>query len=201
MDILVKNIEKSFGQQTVLKDLSYTFPAGKTTCIMGESGCGKTTLLRIMMGLEKPDEGSVSGIQKGRVAVVFQEDRLCENLSAAANLRLVRKHLPQEEIEEAFREVRLEDAWKKPVRELSGGMKRRVAILRALLAEADCIIMDEPLKGLDEETKEQTIRYIRSRTDGKTLIVVTHEEKEAEMLGAHEILRMRKIEKGITTVF
>ena len=80
-------------------------------------------------------------------------------------------------------------------------MKRRVAILRALLAEADCIIMDEPLKGLDEETKEQTIRYIRSRTDGKTLIVVTHEEKEAEMLGAHEILRMRKIEKGITTVF
>ena len=201
MDILVKNIEKSFGQQTVLKDFSYTCPAGKTTCIMGESGCGKTTLLRIMMGLEKPDEGSVSGIQKGRVAVVFQEDRLCENLSAAANLRLVRKHLPQEEIEEAFRRVRLEDAWKKPVRELSGGMKRRVAILRALLAEADCIIMDEPLKGLDEETKEQTIRYIRSRTDGRTLIMVTHEEKEAEMLGAHEILRMRKIEKGITTVF
>lgn len=195
MDILVKSIEKSFGQQTVLKDFSYTFPAGKTTCIMGESGCGKTTLLRIMMGLEKPDEGSVSGIQKGRVAVVFQEDRLCENLSAAANLRLVRKHLPQEEIEEAFRRVRLEDAWKKPVRELSGGMKRRVAILRALLAEADCIIMDEPLKGLDEETKEQTIRYIRSRTDGRTLIMVTHEEKEAEMLGSYEILRMRKIEK------
>ena len=201
MDILVKNIEKSFGQQAVLKDFSFTFPAGKTTCIMGESGCGKTTLLRILMGLEKPDGGSISGIQKGRVGAVFQEDRLCENLSAAANLRLVRKHLPQEEIEEAFREVRLEDAWKKPVRELSGGMKRRVAILRALLAEADCIIMDEPLKGLDEETKEQTIRYIRSRTDGKTLIVVTHEEKEAEMLGAHEILRMRKIEKGITTVF
>lgn len=190
MDVIVKNLGKSFGCQQVLNNLSHTFPEGKTTCIMGESGCGKTTLLRILMGLEKPDSGSVTGIQKGNLSAVFQEDRLCENLSAAANLRLVKKDISDWEIEEAFQSVKLKEAWNKPVRELSGGMRRRVAILRALLTDAGCIIMDEPLKGLDEETKKQTIRYIRNQTKGKTLIIVTHEGKESIELRADHILKM-----------
>ena len=190
MDIAVQNIEKSFGSQLVLKNFSYTFPAGKTTCIMGESGCGKTTLLRILMGLETPDSGTITGIRKGNLSAVFQEDRLCENLSAAANLRLVKKDLTNQEIENAFREVNLKDVWNKPVRTLSGGMRRRIAILRALAPEADCILMDEPFKGLDEETKQHTIHYIQTRTKGKTLIIVTHEKKEISLLNPESILKI-----------
>lgn len=190
MDIVVQNIEKSFGSQQVLKNFSYTFPAGKTTCIMGESGCGKTTLLRILLGLETPDSGTITGIPKGNLSAVFQEDRLCENLSAAANLRLVKKNLTPQEIENAFQEVNLKDAWNKPVRTLSGGMRRRIAILRALAAEANCILMDEPFKGLDEETKQHTIHYIQTRTKGKNLIIVTHEEKEISLLNPESILKM-----------
>lgn len=191
MDITVRNLKKSFGNQKVLDGFSCIFPEGKITCIMGKSGCGKTTLLNVLLGLEQSDSGFIEGILRDRLSVVFQENRLCENLSAAANLRLVcRRKLTDEEIKQAFDAVKLEDVWKKPVRELSGGMRRRVAILRALAAEADCVIMDEPLKGLDEETKEQTIRYIRERAKGKTLIVVTHDEKETELLGAEQIIRM-----------
>lgn len=189
MDILVENITKSFGPQVVLHDFSCRFPQGKTTCIMGKSGCGKTTLISILLHLEKPDSGRISGMP-GRLGVVFQENRLCENLSAAANLRLVRKHLSDEEIQNLFLEVGLTEVWKKPVRELSGGMRRRVVILRALAAEAECIVMDEPLKGLDEETKYQTADCIRRHTEGKTLIVVTHEEKDAKLLGAVQLLKM-----------
>lgn len=190
MDIVVQNIGKSFGTQQVLKNFSYTFPEGKTTCVMGGSGCGKTTLLRILMGLETPDSGTITGVPKGKLSAVFQEDRLCENLSAAANLRLVKKSLTHEEIENVFREVKLKDAWHKPVRTLSGGMRRRIAILRALAAEADCILMDEPFKGLDEETKQHTIHYIQTQTRTKTLIIVTHSPEEAALLNTEAILKM-----------
>lgn len=189
MDITVKNITKSFGEQAVLHNLSCSFPQGKTTCIMGKSGCGKTTLMNILLGLTAPDSGSITGMPE-RLAVVFQENRLCENLSAAANLRYVRKRLSEEEINELFLEVGLTEVWKKPVRELSGGMRRRVAILRALAADSQCVLMDEPLKGLDEETKRLTADCIQRRTKGKTLLVVTHEEKEAEQLGAVQLLRL-----------
>ena len=80
--------------------------------------------------------------------------------------------------------------WQKPVRELSGGMRRRVSVLRALLAESDCVVMDEPLKGLDEDTKERTIKYILEKTTRKTLIFVTHEEKEERLLKADGIIEV-----------
>ena len=87
-------------------------------------------------------------------------------------------------IREAYKAVALTEVWQKPVRELSGGMRRRVSILRALLAESDCMIMDDPLRGLDEKTRAKTIDYILKKTEGKTLIFVTHEEKEAVWLKA-----------------
>lgn len=191
MDIIVKNLNKSFGDQQVIRDFSCRIPEGKTTCIMGDSGCGKTTFLNILLGISQADSGVVEGIPAGSLAAVFQEDRLCENLSAASNLRLVcKRHLSEQEIREAFARVKLEDVWQKPVRELSGGMRRRVAILRALVAEADCIMMDEPLKGLDPETKEKTAGYIKEQAVGKTLIVITHDQSDAPLLGAEDILRL-----------
>lgn len=191
MDIIVDSLNKSFGEQEVLKNFSYQFREGKTTCIMGESGCGKTTLIRILLGLETKDSGTVSGVSYGKISAVFQEYRLCENLSAAANIRFVcRRRLADSEINEAFLRVHLDDANQKPVRFLSGGMKQRVAIVRALLADSECIFMDEPLKGLDEDTKRMTADYICEKAAGKTLIVVTHDVKDIELLKADFVLEM-----------
>lgn len=191
MDIFVKNISKSYGNEAVLKDFSCNFPEGKTTCIMGRSGGGKTTLIHLLLGLEEAEDGVIEGLRDKRLSAVFQEDRLCENLSAAANIRLVcRRHISDEELQEAFDQVCLTEIWKKPVRELSGGMRRRVAILRALFADYDCIIMDEPLKGLDEATRIQTAACIRQQTRGKTVLIVTHEESETELLQAEKIIRL-----------
>ncbi|RHL49260.1 ATP-binding cassette domain-containing protein [Ruminococcus sp. AF37-6AT] len=165
------------------------FPEGKTTCIRGRSGCGKTTLIRLLLGLDIPDKGKIEGISDRKISAVFQEDRLCENLSAASNIRLVcTETISDRELEEAYKAVALQ----KPVRELSGGMRRRVSILRALLADSDCVIMDEPLRGLDEKTRTKTIDYILKKTEGKTLIFVTHEEQEAVWLKADKTLKFMK---------
>ena len=137
------------------------------------------------LGLDIPDKGKIEVISDRKISAVFQEDRLCENLSAASNIRLVcTKTISDRELEEAYKAVALTEIWQKPVRELSGGMRRRVSILRALLAESDCVIMDEPLRGLDEKTRAKTIDYILKKTERKTLIFVTHEEKEAVWLKA-----------------
>ena len=180
MDIKVDHISKAYGEQQVLQDLSCVFPEGKTTCIRGRSGCGKTTLIRLLLRLDVPDKGKIEGVSDRKLSAVFQEDRLCENLSAASNIRLVcTETITDRELEEAYKAVALTEVWQKPVRELSGGMRRRVSILRALLAESDCVIMDEPLT-----TRAKTIEYILKKTEGKTLIFVTHEEKEAVWLKA-----------------
>ena len=185
MDINVDHVSKAYGEQQILRDLCCVFPEGKTTCIRGRSGCGKTTLIRLLLGLDIPDKGKIEGINDRKISAVFQEDRLCENLSAASNIRLVcTETITDRELEEAYKAVALTEVWQKPVRELSGGMRRRVSILRALLAESDCVIMDEPLRGLDEKTRAKTIDYILKKTEGKTLIFVTHEEKEAVWLKA-----------------
>ena len=185
MDIKVDHVSKAYGEQQILRDLCCVFPEGKTTCIRGRSGCGKTTLIRLLLGLDIPDKGKIEGISDRKSSAVFQEDRLCENLSAASNIRLVcTETITDRELEEAYKAVALTEVWQKPVRELSGGMRRRVSILRALLTESDCVIMDEPLRGLDEKTRAKTIDYILKKTEGKTLIFVTHEEKEAVWLKA-----------------
>ena len=185
MDIKVDHVSKAYGEQQILRDLCCVFPEGKTTCIRGRSGCGKTTLIRLLLGLDIPDKGKIEVISDRKISAVFQEDRLCENLSAASNIRLVcTETITDRELEEAYKAVALTEVWQKPVRELSGGMRRRVSILRALLAESDCVIMDEPLRGLDEKTRAKTIDYILKKTEGKTLIFVTHEEKEAVWLKA-----------------
>lgn len=195
MDITVNHVWKSYGGRPVITDFSYRFPEGKTSCIMGESGCGKTTLLRMMLGLEQPDRGEITGVPHGKLGAVFQEDRLCENLSAQANIRLVcREKISEEKLVQVMAAMRLKDtdtdAGHKPVRELSGGMKRRIAVLRALMADSECIIMDEPLKGLDEETKLAVIQVIKKYTKGKTLIIVTHDKEEPALFGAQTVLAM-----------
>ena len=180
--IHAKNIFKSFEGKAVLTDLSVSFPGGSVTCVRGPSGCGKTTLLRILAGLETPDSGTVE--REGSLAYVFQEDRLSENFSAVSNIRLVTgKRLPATVILEHLKELGLGDQAHRPVREYSGGMKRRVAIARAVCYDADLLLMDEPFKGLDTRLKTGVMDYVKRHTAGKTVIYVTHDAAEAAYMG------------------
>ena len=167
----------------MLSDVSLRFTAGETVCIRGRSGIGKTTLLRIISGLTKPDSGTVSGVPE-RIAFVFQEDRLCEEFSALSNVRLVTgRSMPAETILKHLSELGLSESAMLPVRDFSGGMKRRVALARAVCAEPELLILDEPFKGLDLELKLKVIAYIKKHTAGKTVVCVTHDPAEAELMG------------------
>lgn len=184
-NICIKNLSKSFGGHVVFGSLNLTIKGGATTCIMAPSGAGKTTLLRILMGLEVADSGSVTGLEGKRFSAVFQEERLCENMTAADNIRLV---MPASTgmaamIAEMDR-IGLCSCAGQPVSELSGGMRRRVSILRALLAQYDVLFLDEPFKGLDEALKEQVIAYVKEKTAGKTVVFVTHDKAEARIMEA-----------------
>ena len=183
-----EKIVKKFGENTVLENFSHEFAEGKATAILGRSGGGKTTLLNILMGLLPPDSGEV--VREGQISALFQEDRLCENLTASANIRLVTgKRFSKAQIAEELAAVGLAGCAQKPVRELSGGMKRRTAMLRALLAEYDILFADEPFKGLDEATRAYVMQYFKEKTAGKTVVFVTHDSVESETL-ADEVVHL-----------
>ena len=187
MDIIVTNLTKAFNNQIVLNNFSATFKEGSFTCIMGKSGVGKSTLLSIMLGLSKADSGNITGLNPKVISAVFQENRLCDNLSAPYNIKMV---IPNPNvntdfvINEYLEKVGIDSTSKKPVSEYSGGMKRRVAILRGLLTDFDVLIMDEPLKGLDSETKAQVISVIKELTQNKTVIMTTHDASDAKAFNA-----------------
>ncbi len=186
-EIKLRNINKKYGETQVLSGFSETFADGGSVAVMGPSGSGKTTLLRLIMGLEKPDGGEIIGTDKERFACVFQENRLIEHCSAPENLRLVlKKDVPEEAIIEELKSVGIgvsnPEELTKPVSKFSGGMKRRVAIVRAMMAEADTVILDEPFKGLDAELKQAVMGYIDDRIGTARMILVTHDEDEAKQL-------------------
>ncbi len=182
--IELKNISKSYADNKVFDGFSFSFEYGKTYCVTGNSGCGKTTLLNIILGLVKPDSGSIEGVPE-KISAVFQEDRLCEDITAYANVfAAVPKGIKRTDVEKCFAALGLSDCMDKNINELSGGMKRRVAIARALLAESEFVILDEPFKGLDIETRKRTIKTVFDYTKGKTVIFSTHDIAEAEIFGA-----------------
>ena len=151
MELRVEALRKSYGGAAVLQGVSFTAEIGLTR-VTGSSGIGKTTLLRILLGLERADGGTTNA-DRFRWAAVFQEDRLREQLDAAGNLRFALGAAYDEAAARALlSELGLGDAGAKRVRDWSGGMKRRTAILRAILAPADIVLMDEPITGLDPET-------------------------------------------------
>lgn len=178
--ISLRNVSKSYGKQDVLKDFTFEIEDGARVALMGRSGAGKTTVLNLVMGLQKPDKGSISGT-KQKIGAVFQEDRLIDPLSAVSNCRLVMKTGEPDDMLERLGITH--EIAKKRVSELSGGERRRVAIARALLSEPDVIILDEPFKGIDAETLPNVIDEVNKASEGKILLLVTHSQSEAEALG------------------
>ena len=178
MKIILGNISKSYGEKKVIDNLSFTFKSGKPVVIEGESGIGKTTLLRLITGLETPASGSITfdGIarEKCRFAPVFQETRLIESLDAVTNIKLIDRSLPEEKIISALTSLIPADEIRKKTGELSGGTARRVEIVRAILSPSDVLIMDEPLTGLDEENAVKVVSYIQYNIGDRLFITSSH---------------------------
>ena len=182
MTIEAEHIYKSYNGKPVLTDFSLDVSSDSSYLITGESGAGKTTFLRILLGLEKPDQGRVRLLgdykySRVNAGVVFQEDRLCENFSAVQNVAMVSKKLSERIAREELEKILPADQLDKPVRELSGGMRRRVCIIRACVVPSDVIVMDEPFAGLDEENRQKCIQYIRG-IQGSTPLVITGHSME-----------------------
>ena len=169
------HIYKAFDGNPVLEDVNLAIEG--TIAIMAPSGAGKTTLFRILMGLLAPDSGELR-THGARIGAVFQEDRLLEQMTAAANIALVSK-APNAEIEQLLTALGISaESLLQPVSTYSGGMKRRVALARALLAEYDVLFLDEPYKGLDEETRAQVMQTVSRYTKDKTVLLITHDKEE-----------------------
>lgn len=180
----IKNLCKAYGDLPVLENVSFTVGVG-ATALWGPSGVGKTTLLRILLGLEKPDSGELMGTAV-RWSAVFQEDRLLEGLDAAGNLRFALGPAYDTRAAEAMlEELGLADVGSKPVGAWSGGMKRRLALARALLAPSEAIALDEPFTGLDDENRQRAIRAIRRVAETKPVLLVTHDRTELNLLRAN----------------
>ncbi len=194
MSIIITDLCKTFDDNEVLKNVNITLKDNSIYCLMGASGIGKTTLLRILMGLEHADSGSISGIDIKSISCMFQEDRLIPYLSAIDNVRIVlrgKNNNNREEVRNHLLSILPDDSLDMPVSSLSGGMKRRVALARALSYPGKLIILDEPFTGLDKDTKLNVIDYILKMRNNRTLLIATHGTDDANLLGA-EIIKLNK---------
>ena len=189
MSIKLINIEKNFGSKKIYDKFSLTFEEGKINCILGRSGCGKSTLLNIIANLEEVNSGEIIGVPE-KIAYVFQEDRLIEWNSIYTNMELpllkfYTKDEREEKIKNILREVELGDCMNSYPKELSGGMRQRANIARALLYNGELLLMDEPFKSLDKSSKENIIKIFKKNhlEKNNTVIMVTHDINEALSLG------------------
>lgn len=183
MTVIMENIKKSYGDKIVFDGFSSEIALDRPAVLMGESGIGKTTLVRMIAGLEKPDSGKIIGVPK-TVSFMFQEDRLLPWFTARQNVEYVSdKRTAEIYLDSVF----LSDELDTPVSRLSGGMKRRVALARALAYKSELVILDEPFKGLDAELKGKIIGLILSESEKRHFLAVTHEKEDAILLNANII--------------
>ncbi len=174
--IQIGNLKVRYGEQTVIEGLSATFHENTFYGITGTSGIGKTTLLGAIAGLLKY-EGKINTSNK-KIGYIFQEPRLFPWMTALENVTCV---CNDKEKAKYFLDLLLPDAHDKYPDELSGGMKQRVSIARALSYDCDILLLDEPFKGLDEQTKASTISTVLEHLQGKTAIMVSHSDEELSL--------------------
>lgn len=184
----VRGICRSYGAKKALLSTDVSFAEHSFTCIVGRSGCGKTTLLRLLCGLEKPDAGSIELPDGKKIAPVFQEPRLMPWLNVGENITLAAAHdksLDTKRLPDLLRLLELQGTEKLYPAQLSGGMAQRVSLGRTLFYNPDIILMDEPFSALDYFTRQglqQTLLKLYAE-ERKTIIFVTHDVEEALLLG------------------
>ncbi len=182
MSIALENISFAYADTPICHRLSWTLPESGIICLRGASGSGKTTLLRLLAGLEQPIDGHIHRPQGTRLSMVFQEDRLLPWRTTWQNIALVCDD-PQY-IDTMLKQVGLAEYRNSLPSEMSGGQQRRVALVRALAADSTVLLLDEPFTGLDNDTKALIFPLIREAARTKPILLVTHDNSEAEALHA-----------------
>ena len=183
----INNISFSYGEKEILKNFSLELNAGECVCLVGPSGCGKTTLLRLILNLEKAQKGSILAPKK--ISCVFQEDRLLEWFNVSHNLTLSLEKAAHEKAFELLDEIGLGDAKTKAISELSGGMKRRVAIVKAVAFGGDLLLLDEAFNGIDADNKQIVAKMLKREflDKKKSILMVSHVDEDIELLNAKKI--------------
>ena len=197
--VTLKGIRKSFQSRgrlvTPLKDFSLNLEPGKLTAVLGKSGCGKTTLLKVISGLEERDGGEISffdeagrSVSNPKLSLVFQDPRLLPWKTVEENLSLAIRHLPEEERRQRIREVlelvRLPEVEALYPSELSGGMAQRVGLARGIIAKPDLLLLDEPFSALDFMTRSRLqMDFSKIQAElGMPMVLITHDVNEAVLL-------------------
>ena len=179
--IRLENVTCGYGDKLPIRNLSAAFPQKGCVAVLGASGSGKSTLIKLLAGLIKPVEGTITGLTKLKIAVVFQEDRLLPWYTVRQNVAIPN---PEGDALGAITDMELEDYAGKPPNELSGGMQRRTAIARALCFGGGILLLDEPFKGLDDELKRRVTERMRGRFP--LTIIATHDAEEARALAGDD---------------
>ena len=186
MNINIKNLNKSYGNEIVFKDFNIGFSDEQINCIVGKSGCGKSTLLNIIAGLIEDQGGEISGVSMSDISYIFQEDRLIEWLTVRENLELALKRYfdnstLNNKVNEVLKLVGIYDIKDKYPNKLSGGMRQRINIARAFGKPSKLILMDEPFKSLDYKLKYTIIDEFKNllNHEKRMVILVTHDLDEA----------------------
>ena len=196
--IELKDVSVSYDGQSVIKDLSFTFEDGRIYAIAGASGIGKTTLLGAIAGLVPLSHGEINSTHK-KISYIFQDPRLFPWMTALENVKCV---CEDEQKARHYLELLLPDSADKYPHELSGGMKQRVSIARALAYDADLVLLDEPFKGLDDASKDNTINVVLSALRGKTAILISHDKSELALasdiyvMEASPVSALTKVKSG-----
>lgn len=183
--IKLTNLTHSYDEKSVISNLSFTFPDKGCFALMGPSGCGKTTLLHLLAGLAEPASGTVTSTHL-QIAMAFQEPRLLPWLSCEDNVKLVlsERQDAAEITAKWLNAFELSDAAKQLPGELSGGMKQRLSLARALAYGGDLFLLDEPFSALDPELKSRIAPIIKEATKHALVILVTHDLEDAKLLDA-----------------
>lgn len=185
MKLFIEN--KSFPNKVILSNQTYEINRGEHIAITGPSGCGKTTLLRLLSGLDKDYIGIIKE-PFNSLSFLFQEDRLVENMSIRRNLMMVNRD--EERIKKLLKLSGLENEEQTIVSTLSGGMKRRVSIIRSLLLDYDVLFLDEPFRALDDKNREEMGLIILDELKNKTLVFTTHSIGDLKLLKVTKEIRI-----------
>ena len=184
----LENVVFKYEKKIIINDLSYSFDESRTTAVIGESGLGKTTLINLIAGILKPYKGKIKCDHK-KIGYVFQDPRLfpwmtaLENVNAVCNDKDRAKH---------YLDLLLPNEYDKYPHELSGGMKQRVSLARAMAYEPSLLLIDEPFKGLDAETEQHTKEVLKVFLRGRTALIVTHSSNDFDM--CDKVLRLENNE-------
>lgn len=190
--VSIKNLSFKFNKKFIIEDFSLEIKDFEFISILGSSGCGKTTLLKLISGLLRPYKGHIEKGNLSRIGYIFQDDRLIPWKTVYGNLRLINDD--RESIKTVLEEVGLIEHINKYPGELSGGMIKRVSIARAILYKFDMLLLDEPFGSLDVLTREKIISVISNLWEKKkrTFVMVTHDPFEAASLSTRVLIVSKK---------